>query len=440
MENNEIISIVINKMNEEDLWFTQKTDPTWGNPSHYYKLDEYGDPTESSIKEIVKEVTAYIGDGAVGPEDAVDIWIQEALADYRIAYTSTLVTKFKDKPVVDGIEAYKSKVLKNEGYSLGDDSESFDIYAQTLDFLKMLGTILEKRGWTFKNNCFVKDNKMIEISTSQDNVDELYFESNNTNLSKLTQHGFDETGDDFYVCYYISSRANESTAEDIARCLEYYTYVDEKKEEVKTENIDDSMYVSKYDELDNLIDTYIVTKQDKLDLYNTFNAEQLTDLSGKNEMIYDEWLFNMKEEHFEDLKEYLDDLDTETENYIDEINETKLSENYKRRLKEENNKSANLISQMFQANDFDSDSKAGQIVMRTSELFNALSDKGYDVQVAFDNGESTNTILLGQQGGQVIITITDTNQPLRAFTSGNFEINDDNIQVLSDIKEQISTI
>lgn len=361
MENNEIISIVINKMNEEDLWFTQKTDPTWSNPSHYYKLDEYGDPTESSIKEIVKEVTAYIGDGAVGPDDAVDIWIQEALADYRIAYTSTLVTKFKDKPVVDGIEAYKSKVLKNEGYSLGDDSESFDIYAQTLDFLKMLGTILEKRGWTFKNNCFVKDNKMIEISTSQDNVDELYFESNNTNLSKLTQHGFDETGDDFYVCYYISSRANESTAEDIARCLEYYTYVDEKKEEVKTEN-------------------------------------------------------------------------------IDEINETKLSENYKRRLKEENNKSANLISQMFQADDFDSDSKAGQIVMRTSELFNALSDKGYDVQVAFDNGESTNTILLGQQGGQVIITITDTNQPLRAFTSGNFEINDDNIQVLSDIKEQISTI
>ena len=95
---------------------------------------------------------------------------------------------------------------------------------------------------------------------------------------------------------------------------------------------------------------------------------------------------------------------------------------------------------MFQADDFDSDSKSGQIVMRTSELFNALSDKGYDVQVAFDNGESTNTILLGQQGGQVIITITDTNQPLRAFSSGNFEITDENIKVLTDIKDQISAI
>lgn len=423
MENNEIISIVINKMNEEDLWFTQKTDPTWGNPSHYYKLDEYGNPTESSIKEIVKEVTAYIGDGAVGPDDAVDIWIQEALADYRIAYTSTLVTKFKDKPVVDGIEAYNSNVLKEE-YN--------------------------------------------------------------------------------------------------------------KKEE-------SSDYVSKFDELDELLDIYAVSEIDKVSLYNHFNNTEISDLKGNNDELYDNWLDDMKENHFKELMDYLKELDDETATYIDKINENKLlkehtetslkvldkdshlvkpfvdyfkseypkediknvlleiveggwqpcvayietatntyrvflsklndgmymsdkdsiklaksnykseydyidenkqikKEDYKRRLKEENNKSANLISQMFQADDFDSDSKAGQIVMRTSELFNALSDKGYDVQVAFDNGESTNTILLGQQGGQVIITITDTNQPLRAFTSGNFEINDDNIQVLSDIKEQISTI
>ena len=95
---------------------------------------------------------------------------------------------------------------------------------------------------------------------------------------------------------------------------------------------------------------------------------------------------------------------------------------------------------MFKSQDFDANSNAGQIVMRTSELFNALSGKGYDVQVSFDNGESTNSILLGQQGGQVIITINNTNQPLRAFTSGNFEINDDNIKILTDIQNEIETL
>lgn len=326
MESNEIISLVICKLKDEDLWFTQKTDPTWGNPSHYYKLDEYGEPVESAVKEIVKEVNSYIGDGAVDIEDAIDIWVQEALADYRIAYSSSLVTKFKDKPVVDGIEAYTSQVMK--------------------------------------------ENK--EMS----------------NLNEVSE------------------------------------------------------YVSKYDELDNLLNVYIVDDESKIDLYNYFNNDEIDNLENDNEQKYDNWLDEMKENNFDELMEYLKEKDDDTTYLIDKIGENKLikNEDYKRRLKEENNKSANLISQMFQADDFDSDSKAGQIVMRTSELFNALSDKGYDVQVAFDNGESTNTILLGQQGGQVVITITDTNQPLRAFSSGNFEINDDNLQILTDIKEQISTL
>ena len=124
---------------------------------------------------------------------------------------------------------------------------------------------------------------------------------------------------------------------------------------------------------------------------------------------------------------------------VDKRNNKKL-ENVQRRLNEENNKSLNIISDMFKSKDFDSDSKAGQIVMRTSNMFNALSDKGYDVQVAFDNGESTNTILLGQQGGQIKITITDTNTPLRAFTDGSFELTEDNIKTLEDISKEIKTL
>lgn len=117
-----------------------------------------------------------------------------------------------------------------------------------------------------------------------------------------------------------------------------------------------------------------------------------------------------------------------------------LEESIKRRLNEENKKSANLISDMFQARDFDADSSYGKIIIRTSNLFNALSDSGYDVQVAFDNGESTNSILLGQQGGQVIITINDDTAKLRAFISGNYEITADNIKILTDILNKIETI
>lgn len=95
---------------------------------------------------------------------------------------------------------------------------------------------------------------------------------------------------------------------------------------------------------------------------------------------------------------------------------------------------------MLQDENFDADSKNGKIVMRTSELFNTLSDKGYDVQVSFDNGESQSKIFLGQQGAFVIITITDGDKELRAFTTGNFELTDDNIEILQNINEQISKL
>lgn len=228
MENNDVVELLVNRLKNEDMWFTQKTDPTWQEPARYYKLDEYGELVDSSIKQIAKEIDALVGDGAVDLADAIDLWISDACVDCRIAYTSSLVTKFKAKQIVDQIEAYENSV--------------------------------------------------------------------------------------------------------------------------------------------------------------------------------------------------------------------QLAENYKRRLAEENNKSANLISDMFKSDDFDADSEQGKIVMRTSELFNALSDKGYDVQVSFDNGESTNSILLGQQGGQVVITITNTNQPLRAFTSGNFEITNETINTLTDIQSQITAL
>lgn len=244
MNDNQVIEMLNLKLKDNDMWYTTKNDPTWEEAPHYYELDEYGDLTDNSKKQIIKEVESYIGDGAVGVEDAIDRFIEEALSTNKIAYTSYLVTKFKDKPVVDNIGAYENPV--------------------------QLGRITES----------------------------------------------------------------------------------------------------------------------------------------------------------EDCK----------------ISEKTKNESFKRRIQEENNKSSNLISQMFQDENFDADSNQGKIVVKTSQLFNALSDKGYDVQVSFDNGDSQSAILLGQQGGKILITITDANQPLRAFINGNLEITDENLNTLEDVKTIINQV
>ena len=116
------------------------------------------------------------------------------------------------------------------------------------------------------------------------------------------------------------------------------------------------------------------------------------------------------------------------------------TESVKTRLREENNKSLELIGQMLQQDDFDANSNEGKIVVKTSELFNRLSDKGFDVQVSFDNGDSQSTILLSKQGGSVNITINNANDPLRAYTSGSFEVNNDTLKVLEDVQEVLNEL
>ena len=59
---------------------------------------------------------------------------------------------------------------------------------------------------------------------------------------------------------------------------------------------------------------------------------------------------------------------------------------------------------------------------------------------AFDNGDSQSTILLGQQGAQIEITINNATSPLKAFVSGNFEINNDNLTILTDVLEKLGSI
>ena len=53
MEDNiDIINLVLAKLDSEDIWFTSKLDPTIEEASSYYQLDEYGEPTEKTVKKI----------------------------------------------------------------------------------------------------------------------------------------------------------------------------------------------------------------------------------------------------------------------------------------------------------------------------------------------------------------------------------------------------
>lgn len=397
MEDKQIIDLIIDKLNREELWFTQKTDPTWEEPAKYYKLDEYGEPTEAAIKEIAKEVNSLVGDGAVDLEDAIDVWVDNALMEYKVAYKGTLVTKFKNKQVVDQIEAYESQVLTESKKELG--------MKEILDWIEKTGHIKMYNEYAKR-----KENAGKPIPVL---VYGFYDWVNGPDAPMVGDLDFIEDDE--------NSKIEESLDEipegaRIARGICPYCGAKLKTYDDTPEVVEYNDYVSYFWHCDNC-------GKDGLEIF------------GMDFLGHDVF----QDDDNDSYTDFIEKTENKEVNFNQSTKDKKL-EDYKRRLKEENNKSANLISDMFKSKDFDADSKAGQIVMRTSELFNALSGKGYDVQVAFDNGESTSAILLGQQGGQVLITITDTNQPLRAFTSGNFEINDDNIKILTDIQNEIETL
>lgn len=723
-ENINIFALVLDELNKNDMWFTTKADPTAEEASSYYKLDEYGEPTEATVKKIEKEVTSLIGDGAVYIEDAVELWVNDALVACRIDYKDNLVTQFEDKPVVDNIEAYENpvqfpqskkveaKTKKTEYYKMPDDEHiiwdsevdyydddymeevrnnqyqdyldnfepeipapksfefwiddtienwlddgSFDSYEEAEDYVDKMEDDLKDQynEYVIEFNKGAKPTEPLDFETwyegyiedsayddweyleddlksnifpeidKQVNDDVLilsgYYGSNYPDFKssgaggKLFEKGTkdfrDYMGNFDRVCITSQNGILGTILNDHDGTIsgQFYTLPDDKselfkaldlenkvKEDYTDQEIDwENETVGEYDsmgnyrnyDLEDLVEkefyelleyggldardftthlellkpikdtisgyankseskevkteTYKPTEDEKVgkmkDTNGTFfdvyqHGDKFLDVLG-NELSKEEVAnyvkkynkserkkkqieafknrnvnFNKrtKDKKFEALEDNfysafdshgfrrkinkdttIEELMNELYNFItfenisqddmrkairdivnhinvqfnanldpermylwyingnyggtyEKVRKNKITENYQRRLDEVNNKSKNLISDLFSSNDFDSDSPAGQIVMRTSEMFNALSDKGYDVEVTFDNGESTSAIQLGQQGGKVMITITNTDQPLRAFTSGNFEINDQNIKILQDIQSQIEVL
>lgn len=508
MEIEEIICTLIAKLKADDMWFTTKQDPTFVEASDYYKLDEYGDLTDKSKEQVAKEIESYIGDGAVAIADALDLWINDAMAECRIAYTSSLVTIFKDKPVVDGIDAFVNPVPLAESKSIEESTEYkskfddledlIDIHIKTNDDkLKFYNHFNDEKLDSLDGDNELKyDDWKAELSTNNYDGAYEYLIDLDADLD-VTMGKVDENIEVYDTLENILNYSIEAIG-NVPDVLEYKgnTY---KAYNVLMKNYQDNgrskiKYINVEDDVNSPDDYFYVVVQLTKTETGFSGIEKVIDIDNYTQVDNNNGLFEQKEYStlqqletdelllelekniatFDDLKVELEklgyvvskanydrdtiaprkyrlvknnqdcDIDlrkTKDGKYTWKIDESKqLTESAIRRLNEENNKSANIISQMFQADDFDSDSNQGKIVMRTSELFNALSDKQYDVQVSFDNGESQSAILLGQQGGKVLITITNAEQPLRAFASGNFEITDDNIRTLADIQEQITAL
>ena len=283
MEN--ILDLVIETLRDNDTWFTTKNDPTIQEPSYYYELDKYGELTEEGKNKVIKDVQSYVGDGAICEDDAVEMWFNDNLCEFRLDYTDNLKTKFEPKPVVDQIEAYEVKLQEDK-----NNSNHFN--------------------FKFKGDITIfQSSRVVALETLQELLDK--FRKSSSNILKF----------------------------------EY--------------NIDDG-----------------ATK----------------------------------------------------------------TESYKTRLREENSKSREALDKVLNDETFDAESNRGKMILRAQEVFNKLSDLGYNVEVTIDNGDAELDILLGQQGGKAVITLNSDNQPIKAFASGNFELTESNLEILNDINEQIQNI
>ena len=133
---------------------------------------------------------------------------------------------------------YYDESKKVEGYSLGDDKESFDVYKHTAEFLNKVGKALEDLGWKFnkEKGKFEKEDITIDMEAIQDNVNDLYIGSNKLKLSKFVDDfsGYEDIGEDTGIIYYVSTKAGDYEARQLAYKINSCEKLEESKE-IKTE-------------------------------------------------------------------------------------------------------------------------------------------------------------------------------------------------------------
>lgn len=483
--NNETISCVYNKLEAEEMWFTTKQDPTFTEPSGYYNLDEYGYLTEKGVSQVCKDVHRYIGDGAVDICGAVDLWLQDSLAECKVDYKTNLVTQFKPKQVVDQINAFKANLtesfsdaevnnivttikqvvtshLTKDGpfsfgvtpvltkdikdtiltlkYTLLDSNPNLSLLLDVVDDIKVDLTEQLTRGTSRIDR--------IDAYLDRDSLNVLYIiiqvfegkspvevEGNSEILeSKKQESEFaneDLLNGDIDIIFENKEIVKEAKlVKDIEKFGEETEYIDKKG---NTLNVGDLIYLPHKG-------YHLLRYSDNGGYYlyrPSLGFRQGPTTSKNGELIY----------------KYNEIADKPLSNpYLEENKLTKnttnkkiktcniKTESVKSRLNEENTQSSKLITDIMQSQDFDAESNQGKIVLRTSKLFTTLSSAGYDVQVSIDNGESQCNIILGNTGGSILIRITNNGDKLTPYSNGNYELTDDVIELLDKIVNIVKSI
>ena len=300
---------------------------------------------------------------------------------------------------------------------------------QRADKIANIGSLVNKAKYPFQLNAVVHTLGYIDQDLSNElrqkyNASTIHQDNLEDARTGIAQAILDKTGVDVL-----------STADDIVPAMEnkninFNKCTKEEHNQLRmTENdIDKFVYCKDYNELIEYV--YKLTFSfDKLLSDKLINMLYSYEANGYSAS---EAGANIRQYLFKNNLIYMTDM-------TPEANSMKV-ENYQRRLEEVNNKSANAINDMLQADGFDENSNAGKIVLKTQELFTALSDLGLNVDVTFDNGDSTTAVQLGTAGGKVMITINDADKPLKAFMAGNVELTGENLEMFKKIEDRIKTI
>lgn len=214
------------------------------------------------------------------------------------------------------------ETLKAEGYSLGDDKESFDVYKHTAEFLNKVGKELEALGWKYNKQTykFEKEDITIDMEAIQDNVNDLYIGSNKLKLSNLARDysSYEDIGEDTGIIYYVSSKSDDYDARQLANRIDRCEVITQT-ESKKTETIDEvedyePYYVKEFNESGTDMDTTgFETEQEATD----YAREQLKKRPNYEYAVYETetdeclYVYNSKDESKKKTESALVDLDPE---------------------------------------------------------------------------------------------------------------------------------
>lgn len=277
-------------------------------------------PDNSSLEIYNAEITDKYIASAYGYQSDEEYSDDKYYDDFNKKYN---ITSKYDKDTITAIEQeldkqYLDESKKTEGYSLGDDKESFDVYKHTAEFLNKVGKELEALGWKYNKQTykFEKEDITIDMEAIQDNVNDLYIGSNKLKLSNLARDysSYEDIGEDTGIIYYVSTKSDDYEARQLANRIDRCEVITQT-ESKKTETIDEvedygPYYVKEFNESGTDMDTIgFETEQEATD----YAREQLKKRPNYEYAVYETetdeclYVYNSKDES----KKKTESVDTE---------------------------------------------------------------------------------------------------------------------------------